>query len=482
MGLLRWPGVRWSIVAAILVLFTQPAAYAGTASLKKQSSMKKSPEHAQESPKAKQAAPVIKKKKKMKCENLHLKIPSNLPDANVNILYEHVIKTSGGVNPLVVEKTPNSVLPELKVNKKGVLTGTPTKAGSYRFKIKVSDACSPVQSVEKTVKLNVHPQDKVNISKKRTDPMSKKAGSSKIIIGTTSAKGMSQRKSSAAPTKAKTPNTSLKKEKKIGVMTKAPVTGPKTKPLPVTGQVALSKAGPQIESLFTAPIGALRPLTKLYLKGKYFGTQPGKIILYSDTNGSINLQNVEWKNEENVNGVVPASTEKWPHQTLMVKIKTADNRLSGPVKIGFGAREEAWLEMEDVIVEKCGRDGNMNACNHVFGGSCTGEHCQIDTGEADEYRTFAIRGYHCNNWGTVGDDYGVDRYRIHLKNGWVIKSTDFRKNASSWNEVYLEGPGPRIPVGKSDVSFEFAWEVSPDDSVCYGLRVKLEGPAGTYYK
>lgn len=244
----------------------------------------------------------------------------------------------------------------------------------------------------------------------------------------------------------------------------------------------LAKVNPIIESVFTVPLGALNPNSRLYLKGKYFGKNPGKILMYRYST-PIELINVDWANENNVSGIVPNLTKDWKNQLVEIKIKTADKRYSAPKQIKFVSREEAWLSQDDVWVRSCSFDSSTAFCNRVKtppDRSCDAKSCG-SIGVSNTY-DLAVVSRHCQTWGHPDTAYGVDKYGISLKNGWVFKGIEYYKAASAWSEVSLDDPWPRFPTGQSEWNFEYRWEVTPNDALCYGLKIKVEGPVGTTYK
>lgn len=233
---------------------------------------------------------------------------------------------------------------------------------------------------------------------------------------------------------------------------------------------------PEIISSLPVPIGPLRPGSQLFLIGKKFGTQKGKILLKGNfPGGYIELANVTWVSDTKVNGYVPQSANGQPNQNVRPVVVTSYNFKSDPAQNRtFEGREEKVLTAADVAVQHCGNDGNCNVCNGVticddqFVAGCSG--------------TFAICGSHLNNWGTIGDDVGDDVYSIVLKNGWVLKSMQKVKWYKSSGDEKLTGPSPAFPAGSSSWSPVIHWRVSPNDNVRYELKIVVEGPIGTNYK
>jgi len=228
---------------------------------------------------------------------------------------------------------------------------------------------------------------------------------------------------------------------------------------------------PKIQMVIAVPLGALRPGSKLFLKGKNFGEKAGKIFVKGDfPGGKFELQNVKWESSEKVNGIVPQSVNGNPNQVVNVVLLTSYNFKSEPWRMKFEGREEKFLVLGDAKVLTCGSDGNFNACNKLSpdGSICTSES--------------VICGYHKNSWGTVGDDVGIDSFQITLKNGWVFKSMQKIKWVKSSNDEVLNGPSPGLAVGASTWTTSIDWKVSSNDHVIYQIRILVEGPIGTNYK
>jgi hypothetical protein len=232
---------------------------------------------------------------------------------------------------------------------------------------------------------------------------------------------------------------------------------------------------PVIDAVLDVPLGALKPGTRLYLKGSRFGTQKGKILVQGNfPGGQFELTDVKWESDTKANGLVPQSVKGQPNQTVGVILMTSYNLKSDPWNMKFEGREEKYLTSNDVSVLHCGNDGNCNTCNQVsicdaqFVAGCSAE--------------FAICGSHINNWGTVGDDVGDDIYSINLKNGWLLKSIDVVTWHKSSGDEVLSGPTPAFPAGSASWSPKIHWKVSPNDHVRYEFKIIVEGPIGTSYK
>ena len=230
-------------------------------------------------------------------------------------------------------------------------------------------------------------------------------------------------------------------------------------------------AGPSA-GLPLPPAGVLQPGSKLYIKGARFGSQPGKILIYYG-NTSVELVNLDWENDTQIHGVVPMSTNGRPNQTVTIRVKTAENKLSNPMQIGFRGREEKVLTRQFVTFS-CGTDGNLNVCNNWSGGSTN-----IFTGMDCSSQNIAVCGGHANNQLAIGDDAGSDNFNVSLKNGWVFKSVQKVEWKKTSGNEKLFGPYPPLPVGQAYWGLKINWVVSPADYVFYKLKITVEGPVGT---
>ncbi len=59
--------------------------------------------------------------------------------------YENQLQSSGGQAPVTFSLVSGSLPPRLSLNESGLISGTPTTAGSYNFTVKATDRCSSVQ-------------------------------------------------------------------------------------------------------------------------------------------------------------------------------------------------------------------------------------------------------------------------------------------------------------------------------------------------
>lgn len=84
-----------------------------------------------------------------------------LPSAAVNVAYSASLAASGGIAPYGWTLTAGSLPAGLSLSPAGVLSGTPTAAGSASITVQVSDAQTPAQSSSKALTLLVNPANLV---------------------------------------------------------------------------------------------------------------------------------------------------------------------------------------------------------------------------------------------------------------------------------------------------------------------------------
>jgi hypothetical protein len=78
---------------------------------------------------------------------------SSLPDATVGKTYSTTVKAKGGTTPYTWKFASGSKPPGLSFSSAGKWSGKPTKAGTYSFKLQVTD--KPGTKVTKSLKLVV---------------------------------------------------------------------------------------------------------------------------------------------------------------------------------------------------------------------------------------------------------------------------------------------------------------------------------------
>jgi hypothetical protein len=68
--------------------------------------------------------------------------PTTVPNGTVGTSYSQTITASGGTSPYTYSTTPSTLPPGLALSSAGLLSGTPTTAGTYNFTITATDSAS----------------------------------------------------------------------------------------------------------------------------------------------------------------------------------------------------------------------------------------------------------------------------------------------------------------------------------------------------
>ncbi|MFZ3138073.1 MAG: putative Ig domain-containing protein [Thermodesulfovibrionales bacterium] len=90
------------------------------------------------------------------CAALSITSPSTLPSGNVGQSYAYQITTSGGQSPVIFRLLSDTHPPGLRMTSTGLISGTPTSAGNYTFRVRVTDSCAAgAQSAENDFSITV---------------------------------------------------------------------------------------------------------------------------------------------------------------------------------------------------------------------------------------------------------------------------------------------------------------------------------------
>lgn len=90
---------------------------------------------------------------------LQVTTTSPLPTAYVQSSYDYPLSASGGEPPYTWALASGSTLPPgLSLSSSGILSGTPSSAGTYTFAVEAKDAESPAETATATLTLTVNPQ------------------------------------------------------------------------------------------------------------------------------------------------------------------------------------------------------------------------------------------------------------------------------------------------------------------------------------
>ena len=89
--------------------------------------------------------------------DLAIDTAATLPAAAVSVPYTETLLASGGTSPYTWALSSGTLPAPLTLSAAGVLSGTPTAAGTFTFSIKATDSASPAASVTKSFSLTVAP-------------------------------------------------------------------------------------------------------------------------------------------------------------------------------------------------------------------------------------------------------------------------------------------------------------------------------------
>ncbi len=160
------------------------------------------------------------------------------------------------------------------------------------------------------------------------------------------------------------------------------VHGTPTVAKPTSPATVQMESKPVIDAMLSAPLGALKPRSKLFLTGRQFGSKRGAVLMAGRFPGPVELDGLEWS-DTRISGTVPTSMAEIVNQTVKILVKRADGKTSEPKEIGFQGRVEYRCDGKGGIY---GSDGSFTDCSpyncHELAGTiqcyarCThGGHC-----------------------------------------------------------------------------------------------------------
>lgn len=245
---------------------------------------------------------------------------------------------------------------------------------------------------------------------------------------------------------------------------------------------------PSIESMLPIapfvndlPPGVIVPGGTVALIGRFFGSEPGKVIVKGPTTdafgpgyryGEIELVDLVWESPERVRGRIPngISIPTAAPVTVQVRVHDATGSVSQPYPGQFQVPSETrWLTKSDVTVEVCGTDSNGWYCNGQFDWENCGFIWYTRTENVQNDPDAAIQGYHENCDGAVGNDAGTDRYRIALTNGWVFDHVEWSGKGFS---------SPSFPKGQAVWVPRIQWVAKPGEENPYKARIRVRRAVG----
>jgi len=92
----------------------------------------------------------------IQCPSLNITSPSTLSSSTVGQAYSYQVQISGGQLPVTYSLVSGSLPPGLSLSLTGLISGTPTTAGSYSFTLRATDSCpTGAQSVQRIFSIQV---------------------------------------------------------------------------------------------------------------------------------------------------------------------------------------------------------------------------------------------------------------------------------------------------------------------------------------
>jgi hypothetical protein len=230
------------------------------------------------------------------------------------------------------------------------------------------------------------------------------------------------------------------------------------------------KARPTITKGFGGKLQPGNPAS-FFLGGKYFPRSDAEGNVYIAIDGFwFELEEVQWDPAGNAVAVrVPDSITGVMDQQTVVRIVTLpDLMVSNDWPVEFrAARETRTLTQNELEVVECSDNSNVDHCNDVSHVDSIHYFCG-----ANDNASYS--GCHYNAAGFA--DVGFDKYRIELKNGWVINTILFSAQGGSVSQTSGN------PVDHSSWVEEIAWSAGWGEMAQYSGFVSIIGPRGIPHK
>jgi beta-galactosidase len=94
---------------------------------------------------------------------------ASMPKGRVGSVYSQTLSAAGGATPYTWSLAAgNNLPPGLGLSADGVISGTPSQAGSYDFTVRVTDASVPILSADKQLSLTIDPPPPINLALNKT--------------------------------------------------------------------------------------------------------------------------------------------------------------------------------------------------------------------------------------------------------------------------------------------------------------------------
>lgn len=221
-------------------------------------------------------------------------------------------------------------------------------------------------------------------------------------------------------------------------------------------------SGPPPDPKLTS-VGAayLMPGGGFMVAGSALGSQAGTAKLeWMSQSGGLNLFVELWKDNLAVL-TVPDNLSGVYRQTARLTLTRKDGKATNTMTVPFEPLTDVKLLPSADTIVVCSDGADINDCEKL------------------PNQTF--EGSHANTF-DVSADHGQDKFKVNLKNGWVVDSWDF--HGKGWSMI---GQDPRfhlsgISAGASTFDILVDFTVHPASDSWYVGLVYIRGPVGISHK
>lgn len=217
---------------------------------------------------------------------------------------------------------------------------------------------------------------------------------------------------------------------------------------------------PHIADVSTGSNAMYPGMSAFLAGGSCFGKQEGKLVIaWQLDGGTMNPPpHISLWNDHLIVVSISPDVKGVRDQNVDVYVQTADGKNSNKVSVKFLAARDTKLLPSGDTIQICSSEADANDCDPTPG------------------QTFD--GVHANSIDFT-PDYGVDRIKFNLKNGWKLHSKDW--TFGEWLTGGTAGVGS-FPVGQDKADITINFRVHPIGYIRYHLWAYIEGPVGVKYK
>ncbi len=196
--------------------------------------------------------------------------------------------------------------------------------------------------------------------------------------------------------------------------------------------------------------------------GQGLGAQAGTAKLeWKTQGGSVNLVVEIWKDNLAVL-TVPGNVSGVIRQNARLVLTRTDNTSTNGMDVLFEPLTDMKLLPSHDLIVVCSNGADLNNC--------------------DPLPNQSFEGTHANTL-DITSDTGTDKFKVNLKNGWVVEGHDFVTGGFTFGigKGYSTHLGPITP-GASTFDITVNFDVNPATNLEYYGMVYIRGPVGTSHK